>query len=166
MNHLADQKQYTEILALFLIIAVALALTPTIQVTAVQAQYSAYTQSNVVVVSTSNSTTLTYSAQNASTNALNDLWWTVTLNQTNFKGYTTIYFNSPTAGNLSYSADKTLTFNPQCLNATKTYLVTITYNYLSASAAVQGLVMLTPLLWVILIIASTVVIVYKKLKLG
>lgn len=163
---MTDKTKGTEILALFLIMVVALALTPTLQTASVDAQYTPFTNVNTVVVSTSNSTTLTYSARNGSTNAINDLYWTISLNQTNYFGFTTIKFGNTQAGNVTYSADKTVTFGVPCLNSTKTYLVTITYSVLSVSTAIQGLVLLLPLLWIILIIACVIVIAYKKLKLG
>ena len=160
---MTDKTKGTDILALFLIIAIALALTPTLQTTAIDSQYSSFTDIAAITPSVANTTTLTHPARNASTNALNDGYWTVLLNATNWGGQTTITFAS---GNLTLTAASTLTFNDKCLNKTVVYLATITYQWLSASSAIQGLVLLVPLLWIILIIACVVVIAYKKLKLG
>jgi hypothetical protein len=164
---MAKTLTMVEVLGIFLILVIALALTPSIATSTVQAQYSQFTDSKVIVVATSNATTLTYAAENASTGALNDLWWTITLNQTDVYGLTTVLFAS---GNVSLTATSTLTFaggggtGQGCLTTGKTYLVTITYNALEASGPIQALVTLVPLFWIIAIIAAAVVIIYKVLQ--
>ncbi len=85
--------------------------------------YRSATDSNVVVVSTSNSTTLTFGrVVNSSI--------TVTLNQTSYGGVTTLPASNYTLTSLgTISAGGVITFNSPCLNTTKTYLCTITYTY-------------------------------------
>lgn len=85
--------------------------------------YRSATDSKVVVVSTSNATTLTFGrVVNGSV--------TVTLNQTNFAGLTTPLSSNYTLTSLGtcYTGG-VVTFNNPCLNTTKTYLCTITYTY-------------------------------------
>jgi hypothetical protein len=85
--------------------------------------YRSQIDSNVVVVSTSNATTLTFGrVVNGSV--------TVTLNQTNYFGLTTPLSSNYTLTSLgTISTGGVLTFNSPCLNTTKTYLCTITYTY-------------------------------------
>lgn len=85
--------------------------------------YRTYVDTNIVVVSTSNVTTLTKGR------VLNSSI-TITLNQTSWGGVTTLPASNYTltsAGTISTGGQ--ITFNNKCLNSTKTYLCTITYTY-------------------------------------
>lgn len=85
--------------------------------------YRSATDSNVVVVSTSNVTTLTKGR------VLNSSI-TITLNQTSWGGVTTLPASNYTLTSLgTISTGGQIRFNPNALNATKTYLCTITYTY-------------------------------------
>jgi len=158
-------QNIVEIFALFLILVIALSLTPTIASQAVQAEYSSITQVDLMNggtacgAGTANTTTLGYTAENYSTPALNDAVWSITLNSTNAAGNTKITFVS---GNVSLTALTTLTFYN--VTAGKSYSATTIYNALTTSAAVQALVTLVPLFWVLLMCAITIVITYAEFK--
>lgn len=141
-------------------IVVALALTPAVASFTNDAQYQAVQDVKTIVSSVSNSTSaLTYNARNDS---VTYGYMTITLDQANMYGVTTVYV--PT--NITYTeATKVVLFKVGVFDTAKTYVCTINY-YTDdlTSAATLALVALAPLMWVILILAIGIVAIYEQLK--
>lgn len=155
---MAKTKFDMEILGLFLIVVVCLALTPTIATSITDAKYIPETESFVIDISVSNDTTaFTYAARNDSATYA---WLSITLNTTNSYGLTVVDCST----NITYTVGtKILSFKATTLN--KDVNATITYYWQYVTGASSALLDLVPLLWIIAVIAVTVVVAAKKLKL-
>lgn len=105
-----------EWIVLIILLIIGVNLVPTVVSTVQEAGFSTITQNKVVVVSTSNATTVTYGIRNGSSS-----YFRVTLNQTDKNGRTTLVYVT----DFKDTASKTITFSS--LNATKTYAVSISY---------------------------------------
>jgi hypothetical protein len=137
----------------FVVMIVALACTPAISSFTTSSKYVSFTEAKAITPSSSNSTTLTYSARNDSY-----AQWTCILNATDKNGATSLVKDT----DYTYPSDKTVLFST--LNKTVVYLATITYSYIAASSAMQSLVDLVPLFWVIGIIAVGIAAIYLQLR--
>jgi len=156
---MASNKEMTEILGLLFIVIVALALTPTIGTSVVNAKYVPETEYKIVDAAVSNDTTaLTYAARNDSATYA---WFTITLNDTSAYGLTTV----ECATNITYTVGtKIITFKVGVLTGTKDYNCTITYYWQYITGAGSALLDIVPLLWVVTIVAAVIVVVTKKLN--
>jgi len=148
-----SKSEMTQILGLLIIVVIALALTPTIGTMVTDAAYAPYTEADVIVPSSANTTTLNHSARNGTAS-----YFIVTLNATDKNGATTLTYIT----GFKDTAATTITF--YTLNSSVAYTATITYNWLSLGAAEQALIALVPLFWVVIILAAVVVVVVYKLK--
>lgn len=155
---MAKTKFDMEILGLFLIVVICLALTLTIATSITDAKYIPETESFVIDISVSNDTTaFTYAARNDSATYA---WLSITLNTTNSYGLTVVDCST----NITYTVGtKILSFKATTLN--KDVNATITYYWQYVTGASSALLDLVPLLWIIAVIAATVVVAAKKLKL-
>lgn len=152
---MADKATMSPMRSLFLVfilVVAGLAMTPSIASMTTDAKYMEHTEAKAIDPAVSNDTALTYSARNASA------YFTITLNATESNGLTTLTYTT----HFKYSADKTITFSS--LNKTVAYLATIVYYYVAMSSIGQSLLTLTPLLWVMGLIAVAVIACYIALR--
>jgi len=155
-------KQSSDIvgtLGLVLILVVCLAITPNVLSSSVDAKYVAFTESQEIVPSVSNSTAaLTYAARNTSSTYA---YFGIVLNATDAYGLTTVDCSQ----NITYTeATKIIAFDSGVLNKTVVYLATISYQYIAISSAMATLLDLIPLFWVVAILACLIAFVTKKLN--
>lgn len=155
---MAKTKFDMEILGLFLIVVICLALTPTIATSITDAKYIPETENRVIDISVLNSTTpLTYAARNDSATYA---WFSITLNATNSYGLTVVDCST----NITYTVGtRVILFKVGTLD--KDVNCTITYYWQYVTGAPSALLDLVPLLWIIAVIAVTVVVAAKKLRL-
>jgi len=148
-----DNKQ---LLGIFLIVVVGLALTPAIAAEVTRAQYGhIWSEETIAVVpATSNVTTLAHGP------AWNDTTYiTVVLNDTEIESTGAINYTMTYVG--TYSVGANLTFAG--LTAGSTYDGYCTYR--TKIAAMQIVLLgLAPLFWVVLLIGVAVVAIYKQFK--
>ena len=156
---MAKSKFDMEVLGLFLILVVCLALTPTIATSITDAKYIPETEYRVIDISASNDTAaLTYAARNSSATYA---YFTITLNTTNSYGLTTVDCST----NITYTvATRVITFKATTLN--KDVNATITYYWQYITGGPSALLDLVPLLWIVAVIAVIVVVAARKLHLG
>jgi len=148
------------IIATFIIIILALALTPTLAAFVGDSAYQPYTEEKTIVASVSNSTSaLTYTARNDS---LTYAYFVITLDQANEYGVTTV----DVATNITYTvATKIIAFDEGVFDTAETYVCTITYftNALT-SAANSALIAIVPIIWVVIILAVGMVAIRHQIK--
>lgn len=154
-----DQKMKA-IIATFILIILALALTPTLAGFVGDSAYQPYTEQKTIVSGTSNSTSaLTNNARNDS---LTYAYFVITLDQANMYGVTTVDVTT----NITYTeSTKVIAFDVGVFDKTKTYVCTITYftdDY--TSAASLALIAIVPIMWVVIILAVGIVAISHQLK--
>jgi hypothetical protein len=156
---MASSETMKQVFAVFLLVVISLAFTPSVASFVTDAEYTEYTDSLEVVPATSNSTTTTYTARNDSSTYA---YFTITLNTTSAYGLTTI----EEATNITYTvATKTLTFKSGVLTSGTAYLVTVVYYTEDlTSTVVLALLPIVPILWVVAVLAVGVVMVTVLLK--
>lgn len=152
-------KSMQQVLATFVLIVIMLALTPSVASFATDAGYQYVTDSLEVTPSSSNSTTLTYYARNDSATYE---YFVISLNASSAYGLTDV----EVATNITYTeSTKTLTFNTGVLVSSTVYLVTVAYQTDDlTSAAVAALIPITPILWVVAVLAIGITAIVYELK--
>jgi len=158
---MAKSKFDMEVLGLFLILVVCLALTPTIATSLTDAKFIPETEYKIIDADVSNSTTaLTNAARNDSATYA---YFTITLNDTSAYGLTTI----EEATNITYTVvTKIVLFKTGVFTSTKAYNCSITYYWQYITGGSSALLDLVPVLWIIAVIAVVVVVAARKLHLG
>jgi hypothetical protein len=163
---MAASSEMKQVLAVFVLVVLALALTPSVASFATDAAYTEYTDFVNLDPSAGNSTVLSYEARNDSTTYA---YFTITLNVTSEYGSTTIDCTS----NITYTeATQTLEFNVDTddsgpFDPAVAYGVTIVYytNELT-NGVVLVLVPIATLLWVVAVLAVGVTMITVLLKRG
>lgn len=163
---MAMSAQMKQVLGVFVLIVLALALTPSVGSFATDATYTDYTDYKLITAGTSNATTTTYTARNDSSTYA---YFTVVI-VAGGTG-TTSEFSSATIDytNFTYTvATKTLIFDGTAegpFDETKTYNMSITY-YTQDNTNDVALVLLpiVPILWVTAVMAVGIVMVTVLLK--
>lgn len=157
-----------KLMAVFILIVLALALTPSVASFVTDANYTQYTDYKLITAGTSNSTTTTYTARNDSATYA---YFTVTIvaggtGEESEYGSTTIHYT-----NFTYTvSSKTLAFTgvgaAGPFDEAKTYNMSIAYYTVDlTSDVVIALLPIVPILWVVAVLAvgvTTVVILLKK----
>jgi hypothetical protein len=155
-----ESSQLKQIITVFLILVIGLALTPTVQNMVTDSRYIPITEDFEIEPLVANSTTTTYTARNDSSTYA---YFTIVLNDTTADdpADTAIYL-----GNFTYTvSSKLLTFVDGVLDDGKIYLATVTYYYIAMGAAAISMVDLVPLFYVIALVAVctvTIIVILKK----
>lgn len=142
----------------FLVIVLALALTPTIASSVTDGKYIQVTEIKTITPSSSNATTLTNEARNDSDTYA---YFHITLNNTDAYGLTAVHV----ASNITYTeTTKSLAFKVGVLNSSIVYNATITYYYVAMSTAAQSLIGIVPIIWVVVVLAVGISAIYIILR--
>lgn len=152
-----------QVLAVFILVVLALALTPAVGSFVTDAAYTEYTDTNTIDADVSNSTTLSYSARNDSSTFA---YFTVTCDPANAYSDTTV----DVANNMTYLSDKTVNWLGNTgtggpWTSTEDYDLTIVY-YTDdlTNSVVLVLLPIVPILWVVAVMAVGVTLITVLLK--
>jgi hypothetical protein len=157
----ANETKLKELIAVFVIIVLGLAFTPSVASMVTNASYIPYTETAEIKPLVANSTVTTYTARNDSTTYA---YFQITLNDTAADtGLTTI----DEAKNITYTvSSKTLTFKVGVLDDGKVYNASISYSYLNPNGAIIAILPIVPILWVVMILAVGIVTISVIIKKG
>lgn len=154
----ANSKQLTQLIVVFLGIILGLALTGSVASMTQDARYIPINESFEVEPLVSLEVVTTYVARDGEADYK---YFRVKLNDTDVDGRTELDVTE----DITYDAgSKTLTIGDDILDEAKDYLVTVYYQYLNPSGAVQAIVTLTPLIWVLVILAIGITAIYVVLQ--
>jgi hypothetical protein len=155
---MTDKKKLNAVVATFILIILALALTPVIGSSMVDSEYQHYTECLHLVPASSNTTSaLTYNIRGASETYVTIMAWDNDASNATVTGYT---FVAATA--------KTITVTgivPTGASAGRDFWLWITYSTIDlTNAATLALVALVPLLWAVAVLAIGIVAIAYQLK--
>lgn len=154
---MADSKKLNMIVATFLLIILALALTPLIGSSMTDAEYQNYTQCNHLVPASSNNTDVTYDIRDADEAFVTIVAWDNDASNATVTGYT---YAASDADTLAITG-----IVPTGAASGRDFWLWITYSTIDlTSAATLSLVTLVPLLWAVIILAIGAVAIAYQLK--
>jgi hypothetical protein len=160
---MASSDTMKQVLGVFVLIVIALALTPAVGSFVTDAGYTEYTDTNTIDADVSNSTTLTYTPRNDSATFA---YFTVTCDPANAYGDTTV----DVANNMTYLSAKTVDWLGNTglggpWDDAEEYDLTITYYTEDlTNSVVLVLLPIVPILWITAVIAVGIVMITVLLR--